>query len=99
MRIHRERGDLEDLKEQAAPVEISGTTGWHDTVLSLKENKVSKEEAEASDADNNKDLSPWLYETDSILDDETAKRSDRTLAMNSSIRGLHPPRPMPTWTS
>ncbi|KAK8927904.1 hypothetical protein VCV18_004390 [Metarhizium anisopliae] len=66
--------------------------------MSLKENNISIEEAEAVNADNDKKVFPWLTK-DMVLDDESAKGSEKTQAMDRSIRGLHPPRPTPTWTS
>jgi hypothetical protein len=52
MRIHRERGDLEDLKEEATLFEILETTGWNNNALLLTEDNISNWEAEAADADN-----------------------------------------------
>lgn len=99
MRIHRERGDLEDLKAEATPFEVSETTGSNNNALSLTEDDISNWEAEAADADNQQNFFPWLYEINVTIEDETARTGEKTQAMNSSIRGLHTTRPMPTWTS
>ncbi|KJK79286.1 hypothetical protein H634G_05526 [Metarhizium anisopliae BRIP 53293] len=58
--------------------------------MSLKENNISIEEAEAVNADNDKKVFPWLTK-DMVLDDESAKGSEKTQAMDRTRFAGHTP--------